>query len=170
MWTWLAIGRTLSSAVDLLQELCRQRRSALPKSSGLGELCGHYDWISPAGVDCRSYGLGICDCLVAGIWLTILAITRGANVMCLARVLGRYRESFSWTGGAAAFIASSFGRTGLPRLAFECGVPSFRLRFAFVSGFPRPWLNNRMPCAARFAVPFQLRNRRVSTGGTTTPS
>ena len=47
----------------------------------------------------------------------------------------------------------SFGRTGLPRLAFECGVPAFRLRFASVSGFPRPWLNNRMPCGGSFRSP-----------------
>ena len=57
----------------------------------------------------------------------------------------------------------SFGRTGLPRLALECGVSSFRLRFASVSGFPRPWLNNRMPCGGSFSHPrFSRGTRRVS--------
>ena len=52
---------------------------------------------------------------------------------------------------------SSFGRAGLPRLACECGVAPFRLRTTSVSGFPRPWLNSRMPCGSSFRIPVSNR-------------
>ena len=61
-------------------------------------------------------------------------------------------STMSGSDSPRIFSCSSCGRTGLPRLACECGVPSFRLRFASVSGFPRPWLNNRMPCGDSFRI------------------
>ena len=77
----------------------------------------------------------------------------------LPPVIGATVSEYLWAdltpfGPSAALLSVELV---YPIWRVDAALPPFRLRTASVSGFPRLWLNSRMPCGCSFCIPVSNR-------------